>query len=96
MGGCPGDKLQIIYHLRLLLRAVPAPAITDLTLGFQKCQPLQGEHRTEHVLPHPLGLDLRLGPDQAVDVEAGVRPGENALGPLRAQQLLADKLSIGI
>jgi len=27
----------------------------------------------------------------AVDVEAGVRPGENALGPLRAQQLLADK-----
>jgi len=27
----------------------------------------------------------------AVDVEAGVRPRENALGPLRAQQLLADK-----
>jgi hypothetical protein len=27
----------------------------------------------------------------AVDVEAGVRPGENALGPFRAQQLLADK-----
>jgi hypothetical protein len=26
-----------------------------------------------------------------VDVEAGVRPGENALGPFRAQQLLADK-----
>ena len=27
----------------------------------------------------------------AVDIEAGVRPGENALGPFRAQQLLADK-----
>jgi hypothetical protein len=26
-----------------------------------------------------------------VDVEAGVRPGENTLRPLRAQQLLADK-----
>jgi len=26
-----------------------------------------------------------------VDVEAGVRPGENALSPFRAQQLLADK-----
>jgi putative ABC transport system permease protein len=26
-----------------------------------------------------------------VDVEAGVRPGENALGPFRAQQRLADK-----
>jgi len=27
----------------------------------------------------------------AVDVEAGVRPGENALRPFRAQQLLTDK-----
>jgi len=27
----------------------------------------------------------------AVDVESGVRPGENALGPFRAQQRLADK-----
>jgi hypothetical protein len=26
-----------------------------------------------------------------MDVEAGVRPRENALGPFRAQQLLADK-----
>jgi len=31
------------------------------------------------------------GAPAAVDVEAGVRPGENALGPFRAQQLLADK-----
>ena len=28
----------------------------------------------------------------AVDIEAGVPPGENALGPFRAQQLLADKI----
>jgi hypothetical protein len=27
----------------------------------------------------------------AVDIEAGVRPEDNALGPFRAQQLLADK-----
>jgi hypothetical protein len=50
----PGDKLQIIH--RLLLRAVPAPTITDLALGFQK------------------------------------NPRKNALGPFRAQQLLADKI----
>jgi len=31
------------------------------------------------------------GAPAAVDVEAGVWPGENALGPFRAQQLLADK-----
>ena len=31
------------------------------------------------------------GAPAAVDVEAGVRPGENALRPFRAQQLLADK-----
>jgi len=31
------------------------------------------------------------GAPAAVDVEAGVRPGENALGPFRAQQRLADK-----
>ena len=28
--GHPGIELQIIHHLRLLPRAVPAPAITDL------------------------------------------------------------------
>ena len=51
----PGDKLRIIHRLRLLPRAVTASAITDLALGFQKCQPLQGEHRPEHVLADPLG-----------------------------------------
>jgi hypothetical protein len=87
--GHPGDELQIVHLLELgALLAVP---VTDLALGFQKRQPLQGEHRPEHVLPHPLGLWLRLGQDQAVDVEAGVRPGENSHGPLGTQQLPADQ-----
>ena len=75
VGGHAGDELQIIH--RLLPRAVPPPAITDLALGFQKRQPLQGEHRPEHVLPYPLGLRLRLGPGQAVDVEVGVGAKSN-------------------
>ena len=90
MGRHPGDELQAVHPLELgALLTIP---VTNFSLGFQKCQPLQGKHRPEHVFPHPLGLRLRLGPDQAVDVEAGVRPGEEALGPLRAQQLLADKI----
>ena len=69
--GHPGDELQIIH--RLLLRAVTAPAITDLAPGFQKRQPLQGEHRPEHVLADPLGLRLRLGPDEAAKGEPSAR-----------------------
>ena len=47
---------------------------------------------TDHDLP-PVGK-MRGHPGDkyvAVDVEAGVRPEENALGPFRAQQLLEDK-----
>jgi len=84
-------RWSMIRHLRLLPLAVTAPAIPDLALGFQKGQPLQGQDRPEHVLAHPLGLRLRLGPDPAMDIEARVRPGENALGPLGAQKLLADQ-----
>ena len=46
---------------------------------------------SDNYFSQPLSLRLRLGPDQAMDVEAGVRPGENALGPFRAHQLLAYK-----
>jgi hypothetical protein len=70
--------------------------IIDLALGFQKSQALQGEHRADHVLADSSGLRLCLGPHQAVDIEAGVPPGENALGPFRAQQLLADKHRQGL
>jgi len=87
--GHPGDKLQIIH--RLLVGRVLTVSVTDLAFGLQKRQPLQRKHRPEHVLPHPLGLYLRLGPHQAVDIEAGVWPGENALGPLRVQKLLTGK-----
>ena len=47
--------------------------LTDLALGLQKRQPLQGEHRSDHVLPYPLGLRLRLGPDQAAKGEPSAR-----------------------
>ena len=85
----PGDELQVVHRLQLgELLAVPIP---DLALGFQKRQPLQGQDRAEHVLSDPLGLGLGFGPDQAVDIEAGVRPGKNPLRPLGTQQLPADE-----
>jgi hypothetical protein len=43
MGSDPGDKLQIIH--RLLLGTLLAIPVTNFSLGFQKCQPLQGEQR---------------------------------------------------
>ena len=42
-------------------------------------------------LPTRVGLRLRLGPHQAVDIEAGVPKGVNALGPLGAEELPPDK-----
>jgi len=65
MRGHPGDELQIIH--RLLLGAVLVITIADLPLRFQERQPLQREHRSDHVLSHPLGLRLGLGPHSAVD-----------------------------
>ena len=66
-------------------------AIADPALPFQKRQAVQRQDGPDHVLADPLGLGLRPGPDLAVDVEAGVPPGENAFLPLRAEQPLADK-----
>ena len=45
----------------------------------------------DHVFSHPLGLRLRLGPHPAVDIEADVPPGQNALGPFRAEKFSADE-----
>jgi hypothetical protein len=39
----------------------------------------------------PKELNDLLRPHQAVDVEAGVPPGENALGPLQAEKFSADE-----
>ena len=64
-------NLMIIQ--RLQLGRLPAPSIADLALGPQKGQPLQSQHRRDSVFPDSLGLRLRLGPHQAVDVEVGVR-----------------------
>ena len=68
-----GDELKRVH--RLQPGTLLAVSIPDLALGFQKSQPLQGQDRPEHMLAHPLGLRLRLGPDQAMDIEARVRPG---------------------
>ena len=89
MGCRSHDELRIVH--RLLLRAVLAMPIIDLALLLQEEEALRREERPDHVFTHPLGLRLRLGPHQAVNIEAGVPPGENALGPLGAEKLLADK-----
>jgi hypothetical protein len=76
MGRHPGDELQIVH--RLQLGALLAVSVPDLALALQEGQPLEGEDRPEHIFTDPLGLRFCLGPDQAVDVEARLRPGEDA------------------
>ena len=56
MGGHPGDKLQIIHHLRPMPRAATSPAITDLALGHQKME--------VHVKIDPVPKGLDGGDDQ--------------------------------
>ncbi len=85
----PGDELQVVHPLEL--GAVVAVPVADPALAFQKGQSIQGQEGPDHVLADPLGLGLGPGPDPAVDVEAGVTPGENALRPLRAEQPLGDQ-----
>ena len=86
----PGDELQVVHPLRFSgLFAMP---IADLACAFIQGEPLQGQKRPDHVFAHPLGFSLCLGPDPAVDVESGMLPGENPLGPFGAEKLLADKI----
>ncbi len=80
----PGDEFQIIHLLEL--GTLLAVSVANLAIGFQKRQAIQGQDRPDHVLPRSLSFRLRLGPDQAVDVEAAVPPGENPPGPLQSQQ----------
>jgi hypothetical protein len=89
MGGHPGDELQVVHPLRLSgFFAIP---IADLACPFIEREPLQGEQRPDHVFSDPLGLSFCPGPDAAVDVKSGVSPGEEAVCPLGAQQLLVDE-----
>ncbi len=56
MGGDPGDELQVIHPLGLI---VPfAIAVADLACPFIEGEPLQGKNGTDHVFSHPLGLGL--------------------------------------
>jgi len=49
----------------------PAPPVTDLTLTLQKHEAVQSQHRPDHVLAHPLSIELGLRSYPAVDVKAG-------------------------
>jgi len=57
--------------------------------GSKSCR---GQKRPDHVLSHPLGLGLCLGPHPAVNIEPRVPPRENPLCPFGAEKLLADKV----
>jgi len=76
----PGYELQVVH--RLLVAGALAMPIANLALRLHEGEPLQGEKRPDHVLSDPLGLGLRLGPDQAVDIKAGMPPGKDPLAPL--------------
>ena len=92
MGGYPGDKLQIIHPLHLF-SLFPIP-VTDLAFLLIESQALQRKERPDHGLTDPLGFFPGLGPDLAVDGESRMPPGEQSLGPLRADKLVADKKSL--
>jgi hypothetical protein len=89
----PGDEFQVVHPLEL--GAIVAVPVADPSLPFQKGQAVQRQDGPDHVLPDPLGLGLRPGPDPAVDVEAGVTPGENALRPLRAARWERTRRKVG-
>jgi len=91
MRGHPGDELQVV-HLLHISGLFPIP-VADLGFSFIEGEALQGKERPDHVLANSLGLRLSLGPHQAVDRKPRMPPGENTLRPLRAQKLLADKIS---
>ena len=54
-------------RLAFLLGTLLAMPVANFSLRFQKCQPLHGEERPDHVLSDTLGLGFRLDPHQAMD-----------------------------
>ena len=89
MGSEPGDELQVVHPLHLS-GLFPIP-VADLARSFIEGEAFQREQRPDHILSYQLGLGLCLSPDAAVDVEAGMSPGEEALCPFGAQKLLVDQ-----
>jgi hypothetical protein len=63
----------------------------DLACPFVEGEALQREKRPDQVFSDPLGLGLCPGPDPAVNIEAGVTPGEEAFCPFLTQEFLVDK-----
>ena len=55
--------------------------VGDSAFPFIQGEALQGQQRPEHILSHPLRLAFCAGPDAAMDIKAGVTPGEEALLP---------------
>jgi len=90
MGGNPGDEIQVVHPFRLSF-VFPIP-VADPAFSFIEGEAFQGEKRPDHVFSHPLGLSLCLGPDPAVNIEPRMPPGEEAVRPFGAQQLLAHKI----
>jgi len=89
--GHPGDELQIVH--RLQLGSLLTMTVADFALGLHQQQPLQRKNRPNHVLTHPLGLELGLGPDETVDIEPRVPPGKQTFCPFRTQHLPANEKS---
>jgi hypothetical protein len=89
-GGHPGNELQVVHPLQIF--GLFPITVADLGSLFIEREAFEGKQRPDHVFFHPLGLLIRPGPDQAVDVEAGVPPGEKAFRPFGAEKLPADKV----
>jgi hypothetical protein len=77
--GLPVKLLKDGPGWRLLRRERELQVVDDpVDDGVFREEGDDGQDRPEHVLTHALGLRFCLGPGQAVDIEAGVRPGKNA------------------
>jgi len=80
LGRCERDLFKNMGRRRLRRSSSSTNRIAEgLRLAFLIFPRWALAYRPDHVLPHPLSLELRLGPHEAVDVEAGVAPRENLL-----------------
>jgi hypothetical protein len=76
MGSRSGDELRAFHPLGLS-DFFPVP-VGDSAFPFIQGEALQGQQRPGHILSHPLSLSFCPAPDAAMDIKAGVAPGEEA------------------
>jgi hypothetical protein len=67
--------------------------LTTLIIYFRSLGDVNHNENCKNRRPESIFSQLRLGPHQAVDIEAGVPPGKDSRRPLRAKELLSDKKS---